>query len=233
MAVWRIIIIYSSAVWSFVLQKNQVTRLPINWEDEITLFIDYAKGSSFRRSALKLSLPAVVYSICCERNTRIFQHKFLDPDSLCAKIFNSIRDAMVSWRDVKTKQMYIKSNKLAKAETVQRKVLHIMELSKIGAGFLLLLCYVLCPGLHLLTGKIVLKEQEIAYKGFSSVDAALKSYSFLVMMLLLLLLLVSKESFKNILTYKNSREREHSDDATLVQELWNAGPAGAYSFTWV
>ncbi|KAI8537492.1 hypothetical protein RHMOL_Rhmol09G0027400 [Rhododendron molle] len=70
----------------------------MKWDDEMEWFNLHSKGDSMRKCVLKLSLSAAIYCIWGECNTRIFQHKSLDPGSLAGKVCNSIRNTLLSWR---------------------------------------------------------------------------------------------------------------------------------------
>lgn len=72
--------------------------------DEVDWFIAESRGDSIKKCVLKLSPSVAVYNIWCERNVRIFQKRSLDSCSLSTKIYNSVREALLSWRNVKTKQ---------------------------------------------------------------------------------------------------------------------------------
>lgn len=87
-----------------ILRKNLVLRNPYAWDDEIAWFLLHSRGKSFKKSILKLPLAAVVYSLWCESNMRIFQQKALNPPSLGSKISNAIRDSVLTWRNIKPNQ---------------------------------------------------------------------------------------------------------------------------------
>lgn len=89
---------YSAYVWSYLLQKNELSRGAFNLAQEIIWASQYRRSKNFRDSIFKLSTAASLDHLWCERNWRIFQNQCLRPEEIIPRIVRDLRACIASWR---------------------------------------------------------------------------------------------------------------------------------------
>lgn len=84
--------------WTELLNRNEVYKQALSWDEESTRCLGETKGNTFRARIRKMSTAVRVYLIWQERNNMIFKQEWRDWKSVLKRIKDIIQKAIWQWR---------------------------------------------------------------------------------------------------------------------------------------